>query len=271
MSRNFALVTLGRERWASGSNLPRHRHENGYICVVLSGGYEEAGDCGRRIVRAGDVNWHGPFDAHCDRFLAGGAETLNFNLPDWMDPPAAFWRVRDLDLVVRAAERDYDAAHNLLLSMLEPAPYAARDWPDELALDIRHRPDICLTEWAERRNMAPTSVSRGFRRVYEVSPCAFRAQARVRKAWRSLLSSDLPLSVVALENGFADQAHMTRAVTAVTGRRPSQWRRLGQVDTRLTATVGAGWSDGKAPHALSDCRSGRPDGAPDCNSRRRGT
>src|SRR5271170_1539425 len=54
----FAPVRLGRERWTSGLILPRHRHEQGYICVVLSGGFEEAGDCGRRIVRAGDVNCH---------------------------------------------------------------------------------------------------------------------------------------------------------------------------------------------------------------------
>jgi AraC-like DNA-binding protein len=111
--------------------------------------------------------------------------------------------------------------------MIEPVPCSARDWPDELAIDIRRHPALCLTEWAQNRGMAPASISRGFRRVYEVSPTAFRAQLRARRAWRSLVNGDLPLAVVALDNGFADQAHMTRAVTIVTGRSPSQWRRLG--------------------------------------------
>jgi AraC-like DNA-binding protein len=227
LAPTFAPIAKTRERWTYGLDLPRHRHETGYVCVVLSGGHEEAGDSGRRIARAGDVNCHGPFDAHCNRFLAGGAETINFVLPDWAEYPAAFCRVGDPDLIVRTAERDYVAARDLLLSMLEPVSCIARDWPDELAFDIRRLPDLRLTEWAESRGIALASVSRGFRRVYGVSPTAFRAQMRARKAWCSLISSDRPLSDVALHHGFADQAHMTRAVTTVTGRRPSDWRHLG--------------------------------------------
>jgi AraC-like DNA-binding protein len=223
----FAPTNIKRQRWAHGLDLPRHRHESGYLCLVLSGGFEEAGDCGRRIVRAGDVNCHGPFDAHCNRFLSNGAETLNFDLPKWAHPKTPFCRVSDPDLIARAAEWDTIAARELLLSMLECVRCTARDWPDELAIDIHRHPRLCLSEWAERRGLAPASLSRGFRRIYEVSPNAFRAQIRVRRAWSSLLNSDLPLSVVALDNGFADQAHMTRAVTILTGRCPSEWRRLG--------------------------------------------
>ena len=227
MAPAFAPIVTVKERWGNGCNLPRHRHETGYVCVILSGGFEEAGDCGRRIARAGDVNCHGPYDAHCDRFLVSGAETINFDLPNWAAHPTAFCRVPAPDLIVRTAEWDYVAARELLLSLLEPVPCTVRDWPDELAIDIRRYPELCLTEWAENRGIAPTSVSRGFRRVYEVSPNAFRAQMRVRSAWHSLVNTDLPLAMVAMDNGFADQAHMTRAVTIVTGRRPSQWRRLG--------------------------------------------
>lgn len=227
MAPRFAPIGIARERWTRGLTLPRHRHETGYLCLVLAGAFEEAGDCGRRIARAGDVNCHGPFDAHCDRFLVKGTETINFDLPSWADHPAAFCRVRDPDLIARTAERDYIAARELLLSMLEPVRCIARDWPDELAIDICRHPELCLSEWAQNRGIAPASISRGFRRVYEVSPVAFRAQMRVRAAWRSLLNGDLPLALIAADKGFADQAHMTRAVTMLTGRGPSHWRRLG--------------------------------------------
>jgi AraC-like DNA-binding protein len=259
---SFAPITFGRERWSSGSQLSRHRHEQGYICLVLSGGFEEAGDCGRRIVRAGDVNFHGPFDAHRDRFLGAGAETINFALPDWMDTPVAFGRVHDPDLIARAAERDYEAARQLLLSMVEPVRYTAHDWPDELATDIRNQSDLCLSAWAEHRGMAPASVSRGFRRAYEVSPSAFRAQIRARRAWRSLVTSNAPLAAVALESGFADQAHMTRTLTALTGRGPTQWRRMGQIDSRLAAAARAGLGHAPTSRAFPDCRSCCPDGVP---------
>jgi AraC-like DNA-binding protein len=198
--------------------------------------------------------------------MVGGAETINFSLPDWMDPPVAFGRVHDPDLIVRTAECDYDAARQLLVSMVEPVRYPAHDWPDELAIDIRRQPDLCLSAWAERRDMAPASVSRGFRRVYEISPSAFRAQIRARRAWRSLIIGNTPLAVVALESGFADQAHMTRTLTTVTGRRPAQWRRLGQVNSRSATDAGAGLGDGQASRAFADCRSWLPDGAPCCHS-----
>ena len=226
MAAIFAPIVSRRQRWAPWLALPWHRHEAGYVCLVLSGGIEEAGDHGRRVACAGDVNCHGPFDAHRNRVLAKGAETINFALPGWTEHSAAFCRVSDPDLIARAAESDYDAARRLLFSMLEPVRYTARDWPDELAIDIRLDPDLSLREWAKNHCLAPTSVSRGFRRVYEVSPNAFRAQMRARSAWCTLMNSDLSLANIAIDRGFADQAHMTRAVTMLTGRRPSQWRRL---------------------------------------------
>jgi len=226
MRLTFASVSAGTENWAGGLRLPRHRHEHGYVCLVLKGRYEEAGDCGRRLTRSGDVNFHGPFDAHLDRFAAAATQIINFTLPGWREYAVDYCCVRDPDLIARTAERDHDEARELLLSMLEPMCPAALDWPDELASAIRCRPDISLSSWAQRRGLAPATVSRGFRSVYEVSPSAFRAQLRARRAWRSLMHGDLPLSALACEHGFADQAHMTRAVGAITGRTPLQWRRL---------------------------------------------
>ena len=40
-----------------------------------------------------------------------------------------------------------------------------------------------------------------------------------------IVSTDDRLSLIALETGFADQSHMTRAVGWLTGKSPSAWRR----------------------------------------------
>lgn len=238
MSTAFVPITSGRELWAGHSSLPRHRHERGYACIVLSGSYEEAGDCGRRLVRAGDVICHGPFDAHRDHMSAAGAVTINVTLPDWTEFPADLCRVRDPDAIVRAAERDHEEARALLLATMMPVNCVAQDWPDLLAEDIRRIPHLSLLEWAEARGLAPATVSRGFRRIYDISCSAFRAQLRARRAWRALVHGAQPLCVVAQESGFADQAHMTRSVVALTGRLPSLWRRLGSNGFK---TLGARW------------------------------
>jgi AraC-like DNA-binding protein len=80
-----------------------------------------------------------------------------------------------------------------------------------------------LARWAHAFGLAPGTVSRGFRQTYGVSPKRYRAEARAHRAWTALKGNER-LSQLALSQGFADQSHMTRAVTALTGFPPSHWR-----------------------------------------------
>lgn len=199
---------------------PRHRHAGAYAAVVLAGGYAEAGDGGRRSTLAGEVVLHGGFEAHANRIGPKGAQVLNLPLPDAWEPPAAFMRLADPDALVRLAERDKAAAARLLIDSLIPCPAEPGDWPDRLA----GLPEGRLGEWARAEGLAAATVSRGFRQVFGVSPSRYRAEARARAAWRGALSTRRPLADLALDLGFADQAHMTRAVVALTGAPPGWWR-----------------------------------------------
>jgi len=79
----MARILDWMRRWQTtrASVLGRHVHEKAYAALVLSGGYEEAGDHGRFRVKAGDVIFHEPFEAHLDRFSETGAAVLNLRLP----------------------------------------------------------------------------------------------------------------------------------------------------------------------------------------------
>jgi AraC-like DNA-binding protein len=99
------------------------------------------------------------------------------------------------------------------------------DWPDMLAADLLKNPQTRLDGWARAHGLAAETVSRGFRKVFGVSPAAFRAQARAQSAFARIVGNDAPLAAVAAEAGFADQAHMSRATKALTGRTPASWRR----------------------------------------------
>jgi AraC-like DNA-binding protein len=231
-------------RWAStqrsaleGSGftvLPRHRHRVSYLALVLSGGYEEAGDRGRLHAQAGDAVFHGGYEAHLNRYDADGAEVLNLALPQWMEPQSALMRADDPDLAARLAERDPREAVSYLMSTMIPrmtvVPQDGKltDWPDELAMDLASNPSLQLRDWAFRRGLAKETISRGFRQVYGVSPSAYRAQIRTRIAWRQTLQGTEALSHVAFETGFSDQAHMTRMVQLLTGRTPGAWRKQGR-------------------------------------------
>jgi AraC-like DNA-binding protein len=218
------------QSFAAGARLPRHRHAASYIAVVVAGAYTEAGDAGRFRLAAGHLVRHRSFEAHGDQFGAAGARVLNLPCPPDV-PDVSVGRLADLDAVVRMAGRDPSAAASLAFAGLTPIR-DERDWPDLLAADLRADPSLRLADWAAAAGLAAASVARGFLRAYGVSPKRYRSEVRALEAARSVARSRLALAELALELGFSDQAHMTRAVVELTGRTPAALRRAaGQVDS----------------------------------------
>ena len=76
-------------------------------------------------------------------------------------------------------------------------------------------------------NLHPAHVSRTFRKSMGCTLSEFVRKIRVEHAVRLIASTELPLSVIAVDAGFYDQADMTRAVKRWTGRTPAQHRRAG--------------------------------------------
>ncbi len=220
----FHRVCSGRQRRSGFAQLPRHRHKPSYLALVLSGGYEEAGDRGRYSVHAGDLVLHGSFEAHLNRYASTGAEVLNLFLPEWLEPGSPLMRTTDLDFAVRLAEKDTREATDFLLSTAKPVPLCPSDWPDSLALAIIQDPHLRLGTWASEYGLAEATVSRGFHQVYGVKPSAYRLQIRGRMAWRRAVTGVDSLSQLAMDTGFSDQAHMTRTVAGITGQTPGAWR-----------------------------------------------
>jgi AraC-like DNA-binding protein len=213
-----------RLKHAPCERLPRHPHRAAFAAVVLSGGYVEAGDTGRHRLGPGDVLLHRAFEQHLDRFDSGGAEVLVLTL-DGRAGPLQAGRIADPDALARLAERDAGAAAQTLLAELQPRPVAASDWPDLLALAIRADPALPLADWAETAGLHAGSVSRGFRQVFGVTPAAYRLAQRTQQALDAVLHTRTPLSAIAQDCGFADQAHMARAIRTATHFTPGALRR----------------------------------------------
>ena len=200
---------------------PRHRHRSAYAAIVLSGGYLEAGGAGRWRVAPGDVIAHPAFDAH-QNVLGTHAWVLNLHLPIDLDLPPVF-QVADLSALERAWRKDPQEAVARLTPVSTTRPLV-EDWPDLLAADLAADPSLSIGEWARSHRLAGATVSRGFRSAYGVAPAAFRAERRAHTAWRRLRAGADPLAAIAHDAGFADQAHFSRAIRALTGATPRHWR-----------------------------------------------
>jgi AraC-like DNA-binding protein len=218
-----AQAPAGRQRYAPSHCLERHCHYAAYATVILGGSYLEAGDEGRHTVQVGNALVHRAFESHLNFFSAGGADVLIIPMPSAVRLPV-HGRVRDADALVRIAERSPAEAWSAFAEAFEADGSGHDDWPDLLARKLREQPDTHLGEWAEATGLRAESISRGFCRAYGISPKAYRAQVRARAAWEAIRGSSLALGWLATELGFADQAHMSRAVKSLTGHRPQTWR-----------------------------------------------
>lgn len=204
--------------------MPRHRHAHGYVALVLAGGYVEAGDRGRLRVEAGQAVFHAAHESHQNEFFGIGAQVLNLPMPAGAagDIVETLGHVNDADAIARLAERDPVQATELLHRTFRPSAARLDDWPDLLAAALAADPSLNLTEWADVMGLAPPSISRGFRRAYGTSPKRYRLEVRALHALRQLRGWQGSIAALAAETGFADQAHLTRALVAITGQTPTR-------------------------------------------------
>lgn len=98
------------------------------------------------------------------------------------------------------------------------AVYQAREY-----LNDNFDTDVGLEELAGMAGLSRAHLIRAFRREFHITPHAYLTDIRIRRARHLLRQGESPASV-ALECGFADQAHFTRHFKARTGVTPGQFR-----------------------------------------------
>ena len=234
----FRKIRPGIETLPSEFSLPRHRHLCAYATVVLAGTFDESGYNGRIQATAGDVLIHPALDCHGNQMVSAGVKLIRL---DWTDDGATggLYHLDDVDELARAAEKDVIEATHLLSRSLreksEPSHGQKNDWPDLLLADLAKNASTEIGVWAEVNGLARETVSRGFAAAYGIAPSLLRAELRTRSAWLRITRGPDCLCRIAVETGFADQAHMTRWIHRITGASPTVWRRCGAVMRKATA------------------------------------
>lgn len=71
----------------------------------------------------------------------------------------------------------------------------------------------------------PSHFGRAFRNSFGEPPHEYVIRRRVERAQGLMLSTDAPLSSIALDCGLADQSHLTRLFRRIVGESPRAWRR----------------------------------------------
>ena len=82
-----------------------------------------------------------------------------------------------------------------------------------------------LDDLAQAAGVSAYHLSRTFRRVTGLTMSRYRTRLRLRQAMERLAAGEDDLAGLAADLGFADQAHLTRALGAETGTTPAALRR----------------------------------------------
>ena len=101
-------------------------------------------------------------------------------------------------------------------------------WQERRAKDLiesRLGSDLSLEELAGECGLSVAHFARAFRQSVGESPRRWLTRRRVETAQWMLVHTDTPLVLIAVECGFADQAHFTNVFTRLVGASPGAFRR----------------------------------------------
>lgn len=100
-----------------------------------------------------------------------------------------------------------------------------------------HLTNACLAGLAR---LSADHFARAFKVSVGCPPHAYVVTRRVERAKSLMLSSNLPLSQIALATGFVDQPHLTRHFRARVGASPASWQRRFRTATKSTLEPSVG-------------------------------
>jgi AraC-like DNA-binding protein len=134
-----------------------------------------------------------------------------------------------IDRALALIERDLGrrdatgAASALSESSRALAPWQAKRVTAFIAANLDRA--IQVNELADLTRLTVSYFSRAFSGSFGVSPQAYITERRMDLACHLMLTTDAPLSRIALDCGLADQAHFSKMFSRVFGSPPGVWRR----------------------------------------------
>jgi len=228
-----------------------HDHEWASVCVVLTGGYDEAFGRRHRRCDPGAVIVHPEGEHHEEVHDPIHSRLLTIEVPSH--------HLRELKPAIRAFD---DAWHRMdygvsayayrlcaeiphsddasalvmesaileILAALDGARLAqthGAGWLSQVRdrLEAEYPTPPTMQALSRQAGVHPVHLARAFRRRFGCSVGEYVRRLQVGRAVLRLEDRAQAISDIAYASGFADQSHMTRRVLAETGLTPGAWRR----------------------------------------------
>jgi AraC family transcriptional regulator len=243
-------VTLGMvtaNLFPADLRLPIHSHPQTTVAVVLTGGFTGSYGGAERECDARTVLVEPAGEQHGNRFGHWDTRILTLSLdgdrlrPELEIAAAQFRHDRDAyaGQIARRAARELDQPDDVTPLAVEAAalellarvtrtsrPERRPAWLGEARalLHDRYAESLSLAEVAAAVGVEPYRVASAFRRAFGEPLSGYLRRIRVDAAADLLASTNLSVSRVAADVGFADQSHLTRWFARYLGTTPGRYR-----------------------------------------------
>lgn len=221
-----------------------HAHESPYFCLVLAGASAQTSGGVARDRRRGELFFYPAGEKQSETFGSDGGELFSIELSslerlaEFGRVPQTSMRVADSSIARRlhAETLRRDAASLLAIEGLTlalcaellrvPGERKTPAWVSRVRefLHARYATQLALSEVAAVAGVHPVHLSREFPRRFGSTLGDYVRGLRIDDAARALASTDRAIAEVALDAGFASQAHFTRHFKARTGFTPAAYR-----------------------------------------------
>lgn len=234
-------------------NLPFHAHELAHFCFVLSGNYEERIGTRNFERKPTALVYYPPDVSHAEKHFSNGRHFLIEIDTDGLErvreygvhlsEPLILGGESSLRLATRMykefMERDRFSAlalecitTELLIATSRQSSKTTENkapkWLTRVTdyLRANFSEAVGLNELAKIADVHPTHLARVFRQFEGCTAGNYVRKIRIESARRQMIGSDVSLVEIALDAGFADQAHFTRSFKRTAGVTPTEYRRM---------------------------------------------
>lgn len=245
-------LTLTDYLYPAAMQVAKHQHESPYFCIVLQGGYDESFDRNNRVCGPSTVTVHPSGEYHSDRFHGAGGRIFSVEaeagwsirlgrLANIFEKPAEFkgGSLAALLMKMYAEFRLSDAASHLAIEGLSlevvaeatrglrPADKKPPQWLRNAReyIDAHSTSHITIGTISEQAGVHPVHLVREFRKHFRMTIGEYVRSRRIDYACGQLTSPEIPLIEIALNAGFSQQSHFSRAFKQITGMSPGEYRR----------------------------------------------
>ncbi len=236
-----------------GQVLPPHVHEWTVFAVMLEGSFQDVFRSRSYECPPATVFTEPAGETHANRIEAAGARVLivqpDHDREELLQPVVPLleevnnFRHAGIETLARRTVRELRAADTaaplaveaLVLDMLASSVRAVAE-PDAAAgppawlertrelVHARFREAPKIAEVAEEVGVHPVHLARVFRGHYRIPLGTYVRRLRLEWSADRLLEGDRPIASIALEAGFSDQSHFTRAFKRYVGLTPGEYR-----------------------------------------------